>query len=174
MSRRIALIAALAALVAAALATVAIGASAPKTATLTASSGTKVAINKYIQDTSHWAPGTVTIASGGTLTLKEKGGADHSFSIVKASDLPKTAKAVEACKVCQKLATAHGVDPNDQSKPPTNPVVNVGATGVDQPGDSVLMAPKKTEKVKITAKAGTTLRFMCAVHPWMQGKITVK
>jgi hypothetical protein len=25
----------------------------------------------------------------------------------------------------------------------------------------------------VTAKAGTTLYFMCAVHPWMQGKVKV-
>jgi len=26
----------------------------------------------------------------------------------------------------------------------------------------------------VTAKPGTTLYFLCAVHPWMQGKIVVK
>jgi len=25
----------------------------------------------------------------------------------------------------------------------------------------------------VTAKPGTTLYFLCAVHPWMQGKIVV-
>lgn len=173
MSRRIALIAALAVLAAVGVAAAAIGASGSGSATLTARSGTKVSINKFIEDTSHWAPGTVTIASGGTLTIKEKGGAEHSFSVVKASDLPKTAAAVQACKICQKIATAHGADPNSNA-PPKNLVVDVGATGVDQPGDSVIVVPKKTEKVKITAKSGTTLRFMCAIHPWMQGKIKVK
>lgn len=174
MSRRIALIATLAVLAAAGVAAVAIGASSPKSATLTAKTGGKVVINQYIEDTSHWSPGTVTIASGGTLTLKEKGGAEHTFSVVKASDLPKTAGAIQACKVCQKIATAHGADPNDPNSQPKNLVVDVGATGADQPGDSVVLVPKKTEKVKITAKAGTTLRFMCAIHPWMQGKIKVK
>jgi hypothetical protein len=28
--------------------------------------------------------------------------------------------------------------------------------------------------IKVTAKAGTSLYFMCGVHPWMQGKIVVK
>jgi len=28
--------------------------------------------------------------------------------------------------------------------------------------------------VVISAPAGTTLYYMCAVHPWMQGKIVVK
>ncbi|MGI8421234.1 MAG: cupredoxin domain-containing protein [Gaiellaceae bacterium] len=26
----------------------------------------------------------------------------------------------------------------------------------------------------VSAPAGTTLYFLCAVHPWMQGKIIVK
>jgi plastocyanin len=32
----------------------------------------------------------------------------------------------------------------------------------------------KTNTVKVTAKPGTTLYFLCAVHPWMQGKIVVE
>jgi hypothetical protein len=27
--------------------------------------------------------------------------------------------------------------------------------------------------IKVTAPAGTTLYFMCAVHPWMQAKLVV-
>ena len=27
--------------------------------------------------------------------------------------------------------------------------------------------------IKVTAPAGTTLNFMCAVHPWMQGVLHV-
>jgi hypothetical protein len=53
--------------------------------------------------------------------------------------------------------------------------VNVGAAGFDQPGDSVILAAKsKNTKVQITAKAGTRLYFMCAIHPEMQGEIDVK
>ena len=32
----------------------------------------------------------------------------------------------------------------------------------------------KQISIKVTAKPGTTLYFLCAVHPWMQGKIVVK
>jgi hypothetical protein len=37
----------------------------------------------------------------------------------------------------------------------------------------VALAPHKTAKVVISAPAGTTLYFLCALHPWMQGKIVV-
>jgi uncharacterized cupredoxin-like copper-binding protein len=173
MFRRMSLMAALAAVVAVAVAAVALGASAGSSATLTASSSSKYVINKYAQDTSRFAPGAVTVKSGGTLTIKMKGGAPHSFSVVKASELPKTTKQIEQCKVCETLAKAHGADPNSDA-PPTKPVVDVGATGIDQTGDSVFLPPGKTTKLKVTAKKGTTLYFMCAIHPWMQGKLQVK
>ena len=42
-------------------------------------------------------------------------------------------------------------------------------------GDSAFFAPdQKTFSFKVTAKAGSKLFYFCAVHPWMQGKITVK
>jgi len=46
---------------------------------------------------------------------------------------------------------------------------------VDRPGDSAFIAPVQQAKVTltVTAKPGTTLSFMCVVHPWMQAKIIV-
>ncbi len=42
-------------------------------------------------------------------------------------------------------------------------------------GDSAFIAPgQKSFKFKVTAKKGSKLFYYCAVHPWMQGKITVK
>ena len=31
-----------------------------------------------------------------------------------------------------------------------------------------------TVTFKVTAKAGTTLRYLCIIHPWMQGSFKVK
>jgi plastocyanin len=173
MFRRMSLMAALAAVVAVAVTAVALGASAGSTATLTATAGSKYVINKYAQDTSHFAPGAVTIKSGGTLTVKSQPGPPHTLSFVKETQLPKTTKQIEQCKVCETLAKAHGADPNSDA-PPTKPVVDVGATGIDQAGDSVFLEPGKNTKLKITAKKGKTLYFICAIHPWMQGKLQVK
>jgi hypothetical protein len=33
--------------------------------------------------------------------------------------------------------------------------------------------PHKSETVVVSAPPGTRLYFMCAIHPWMQGKIVV-
>jgi plastocyanin len=55
-------------------------------------------------------------------------------------------------------------------------VLNKGPEGFDEGGDSLALAPKgphKSGSVVISAPAGTTLYYMCAIHPWMQGKIVV-
>jgi plastocyanin len=59
-------------------------------------------------------------------------------------------------------------------------LVDVGQTGFDTmgtktaPGDSIYLAPKATVSFKVTAKKGSELHYFCAIHPWMQGTITVK
>ena len=42
-------------------------------------------------------------------------------------------------------------------------------------GDSWFTGNKPEASItqQVTASAGTTIYFMCAVHPWMHGKITV-
>jgi plastocyanin len=155
----------------------ALAATAGTTATVTASVSTEYKVNQYVKETAKWSPGALAIKSGGTLTIRNKGGAPHTFSIVKASQVPTTNKQIERCGApktpCGDLVVAHEDDPESDA-PPKKPLVDVGATGFDQPGDSVFFAGPKGTKVKITAKKGTTLRFMCAIHPWMSGKISVK
>jgi hypothetical protein len=34
-------------------------------------------------------------------------------------------------------------------------------------------AKHRSISIKVTAPAGTTLHFICAVHPWMQGTLKV-
>jgi hypothetical protein len=52
--------------------------------------------------------------------------------------------------------------------------VDVNKPGVDGPGDSYFIAPTaKKLTFKVTAKKGTTLYFLCAIHPWMQAKVIV-
>jgi hypothetical protein len=153
--------------------------SAPLKATLTMSGKSTYKINRYVQFGARFDKDVVTIRSGGTLTLKNLQSEEpHTFSIVKKSQLPKTTRQIDACKECQAIATAHGVDPSDPNSQPTKPLVDVGTTGFASPGDSAVVsphgAPGSTVKVKITAKKGSTLNFMCGVHGWMQGKVLVK
>jgi hypothetical protein len=174
MTRRLTLFIAVALVATVGVAAVAVGQAAPTTATETAKAGAEVKVNQYIKDTSHWVKPKLTIASGGTLTIKTAGDpAPHSFSIVKSSQVPKTPDAIFSCKVCESIGKKHGADPNSDA-PPKHPVVDVGATGIDQPGDSIVLQPKKSATVKVSAKAGTTLHFICAIHPWMQGTLAVK
>ena len=54
-------------------------------------------------------------------------------------------------------------------------LLDVRMPGLDGPGDSIAIegAKHKTISMKVTAPAGTTLYFFCAVHPWMHGKLKV-
>jgi hypothetical protein len=105
----------------------------------------------------------------------------HTFSLVTKGSLPKTAKARKSCftpgKICMGIARWYGLKGEEE---PKNPVVDAGAEGWDtmgtysKKGDSYFFGKKgaSVEQV-VSAKAGTTLYFMCAVHPWMQGSIKV-
>jgi plastocyanin len=146
--------------------------------------GVTMSPNKYIQDNMGFDPGTITVKSGDTLTFEydKKQQEPHTLTIVNQGDLPTTGDQVNNCKPCQKYAVGHLKKPHAQPGP-GNPIVhwtlNRGKPGLDTVGDSLAIdstgkpAHNKTS-IKVTAKAGTTLYFLCAIHPWMQGKIIVK
>jgi hypothetical protein len=106
----------------------------------------------------------------------------HTFSLVTKSLIPKTKKARQLCftkgHICKSIAAWHGVKGNG---PPTINPVEVGAEGWDTmgsltaKGDSWFTGPKPSASIvqQVTAAAGTTITFMCAIHPWMHGSITV-
>ena len=162
---------------------VAAGTAAPKKTTITAVQKLKVVPNRYIQDGLRWNKDNYDIKSGGTLTVLNNAADEgpHTFTVVKKKDWPRTAKAVQNCKICNKLAAAHGADPNSDAPPKFQYLENgVGqdtAPDVDRPGDSgVTGQGQKGEHIsfKVTAKKGSTLYFMCLIHPWMQATVHVK
>jgi plastocyanin len=152
----------------------------PAPNTIEAHGEAKVKINEYIQDGQKFVPGDITVKPGATVTLRNKStdGAPHSLSLLARSALPKTAAQVIQCPACGPLLAAHQADPNTGEV--KVPVVDVGGPGFDtmgtksSAGDSVYLAPKGKVTFKVTAKKGTALTYFCAVHPWMQGTITVK
>lgn len=160
--------------------TAAAGGATPKTVTITQSTGFKFRPNRYIQDELRWKRDVYTVKSGGTVKVvnTEADEGPHTFTIVKKADLPKSFN----CKICDKLATAHGVDPNSEDAPPKFPFLENGVGQavppvVDRPGDSGITGEgKKGESIsmKVGAKKGSTLYFMCLIHPWMQAKLIVK
>jgi hypothetical protein len=164
-------------------AALAAGSSAPKRTTIKQSGGLAMKPNRYVKDLLRWDKDTYTVRSGGTLHLVDTVVTEgpHTFTVVRKKDLPKTAAAALGnCKICAKLEKAHGADPNSPAPPKFQFLENGKGSqappSVDRPGDSALIGPgKKGESlnVKVTAKKGTTLHFMCIIHPWMQAKVVV-
>lgn len=164
----------------AALAVAAPAVAAPKANTIEAQGAAKIKINEYIQDDQRFVPGDITVKSGATVSLvnKSKDGAPHSLSLLAKSALPKNVQQVMTCPACGPLMAAHQADP--QTGEVKVPVVEAGGTGFDTmgtkttAGDSIFLPPKQKVTFKVTAKKGSKLTYFCAIHPWMQGTITVK
>ena len=107
----------------------------------------------------------------------------HTFTLAAANVLPKSRKAMEQCftpgKICMTIAMAHQLNPETEEI--GLPDVEAGKAGWDKrfsrtakTGDSWYSGKKgETTTRVVSAKAGTVLRFICAVHPDMQGKIKV-
>jgi plastocyanin len=157
--------------------------SAPNSVTVKAVQQNKVKVNRYFQDGSRFNKDVYTVKSGGTLKFVSTtvNAGPHTFTTVKRSDLPKTLAQMNNCKVCNTLGEAHGADPSTGGPPKFQFLEN--GTGsdtppkLDQPGDSAFLSgEKKNESVTldVTAKKGSTLYFLCLIHPWMQGKVQVR
>ena len=107
----------------------------------------------------------------------------HTFSLVEPSLVPKTAKQRQVCftpnHICKAIATWHGAKGN--GPPKINPV-EAGAPGwstegnLKEKGDSWFTGqkPNASFEQQVTAEPGTTIHFICAVHPWMHGTIKVE
>jgi hypothetical protein len=106
----------------------------------------------------------------------------HTFSLVTKGSIPKTRKQRQLCftpnHICMAIAGWHGA--KGEGPPKVNPV-EAGPEGwstlgsLHKKGDSWFtgLKPEASIVQQVTASSGTTLYFMCAVHPWMHGKITV-
>jgi plastocyanin len=127
-----------------------------------------------------------TVKSGKTVKVINKGAPEagpHTISLLKKSALPRTIGEAEPCfegkGACAPLYAAHEV-PEDPEGMPGVLLFNTGAEGFDtmgdaqKAGDSIFIAPGQNSSIKVTADRGSKLHYFCAVHPWMQGKISVK
>lgn len=140
--------------------------------------------NEFIQLTFRFDPGKITVERGKKVTWKDvtepdpfEGPEPHTITIVDKKELPRTVPEVFGCfvedpskppGVCN-LAAGHFAD----EKNPTL-VLNQGREGLDTRGDSLFLRPGQSITAKVTASKGTTLYYLCAIHPWMQGKIKVE
>jgi len=109
----------------------------------------------------------------------------HTFSLVTKASQPKTPSARKNCftpkHICLAIAKWHGFNPKTE-RITVNPA-KAGPAGWSTMGDAkgkkgdswFTGETKKGTHIsqEVIAEAGTTLYFMCAVHPWMQGKVDV-
>ena len=147
----------------------------------------KFKAGKYAKDDVRFKPRNKTVKSGATVKVVDKGTdpAPHTISFVQKRFLP-TGFDFEESQTFETLLTAHAANPeteeigffqvNDGVGVPNDQagVLEVDSLGNETTaGDSQFMAPGQGTTLKVTAKKGSKLPFYCAIHPWMQGKITV-
>jgi hypothetical protein len=122
--------------------------------------------NTFVQATLRWDPGVVDVNSGARLKFvyANKGREPHTISIVNQDQLPTKIGQIFNCEICNEIFNIQ-----DGHKRV------LGADGgFNEFGDTIFFPPGATTTVKITAPKGTTLYFMCAIHPWMQAKVIVQ
>ena len=132
--------------------------------------------NKFFKDGMHYTPGVSVVSSDGKLILKNTTKEDHTFSIIRRSQEPKTLAEANACYspkgACNKTLDAHGFNDNDPSNDKLK--VNSGKAGFDRSGDSVVLLHGKTVTEDVSAPQGRDLYFICVFHPQMQGRVQVR
>jgi plastocyanin len=144
--------------------------------------GIVVKPGKYVKDNQRFKPANKTVKSGATVKLVNKAKTEdpHTISFVKKQFLPKQFET----PAMGPLAAAHqfpegggepGVMVVDDGQPlAEGATLEVDTMGDDKTaGDSAAFGPGQTFSFKVTAKKGSKLYYFCAVHPWMQGKLTV-
>jgi plastocyanin len=131
----------------------------------------RVVPNAMVQATLRFTPGMIKVASGEevTWTHDDNTTAPHTVTIVE--EFPEaTLDAIFGCgapgEPCEVALTAHFAGG-------FNPVVEAGGPGLDAPGDSLFFFDDTSVTATVSAPSGTTLRYLCAIHPWMQGEIVV-
>jgi hypothetical protein len=138
--------------------------------------------NRYIQDGLRWNRDVYAVRAGGTVHVLNGEGSEgpHTFTVLKKKDVPRTLRTLFNCRVCNELTRAHGANPESEDPPRfaflENGVGQDSPPDLDRPGDSALVGPRRGDSINlnVTARAGTTLYFICLIHPWMQAKLQVQ
>jgi hypothetical protein len=148
-------------------------------------SGSDATIQMKIKGKHPFFSGPETVAQGATLTIENttrpKQIGPHTFTLLEPDLLPATKPERKACsrfrvEFCQDILKAHKANP--ETGDVKEPAPDAGKKGWDtmfgSKGDSWFAGAKgATHSRKVTAAAGTTLTYFCAIHPKMQGSIEV-
>ena len=131
--------------------------------------------NAKIQATFKFAPGHITIKSGETLTFShgDKSQEPHTLSIVNKDEVPDSLDAVFNCGAPG--TPCFDVFNQFPSEPADSTFLDAAGTGAGIDGrlDTLFITPGGSISAPVTAPSGSTLYFICAIHPWMQGEIDV-
>jgi len=141
----------------------------------------------------YFKQGRIAVHRDATVVWKNETPAPHSITIVEKEQVPQTLAQTMGCTICENFLGAHA--PTIGPEGPVPPFVAAldafkvsGATParLDSDGDSLVVAGQGTAypdtlggmigdsvSAVITAPEGTTLSYVCALHPWMQGEIEV-
>jgi plastocyanin len=143
--------------------------------TVTLEGGFQITPNESLTISFHFQPKNVTVERGRRVEFVDAtdkfSREPHTVTIVRKRQVPSTVKEAFACfegGPCEAALKRHG-------RPPKRIVERKGSRrGLDAPRDSRWISPGATIKPLITAPVGTKLHYLCAIHPWMQGTITVQ
>ena len=143
-------------------------------ATVRTEGGPEFSANEFVQDSVRWAPGHIVVRPRERVTWidRDESPDPHTITIVNRRSVPGSIEEVFECQICS-LANAHLADPNNPESDIARMRVNRGAPGLNQQGDSLVLLPNARIAARVTAAVGRTLNYICAIHPWMQGTITV-
>ena len=130
--------------------------------------------NEYLSSTLHFDKGVIFVRPNERVTWvdADKTGDPHSITVVLKKNVPETVDEIFACPICS-LINNHLVDPNDPDSGLASLRVDKGPAGMQSQGDSMILLPGKKMGVRVKAKVGMRLHYLCAIHPWMQGTIRV-
>lgn len=143
--------------------------------------GTVFQPNALIGETFRFSPGAITAHRGEEVAWLNRTGQPHTVTIVPRRMVPDTLAEMNRCEGCA-FALGHLADPENPETSAIKDVrLDVGRPGFNTQGDSLFVAPRRRSPARfsqrmtarISAKAGRTLYYICAIHPWMQGSIKV-
>ncbi len=142
-----------------------------------------VRINQRVVSSYHFGPSTIRVRPGATVTFENIGPCSvpfdcaHTISIVNKAQLPVSVAQVFAClfdqpgTVCDAISSVHF--PQGPGGPAIGRANVTGEPSGFHGANSLLISHGQTLEVIITAEAGATIHYMCAIHPWMQANIIV-
>jgi hypothetical protein len=150
-------------------------AGAAPAATVNVRGGFVVNPNESLVIDYRFAPGNVDAPRGERVRWRDRterfAREPHTITIVFRGQQPADAREAFACfsGPCGKALSKH-----EKRRGIRKVVERKGSRpGLDKPRDSRWLAPGESIRPLISAPVGETLYYLCAIHPWMQGSVTV-